>query len=145
MVFEAGTILQLVLLITWTVLSDTPLPQKNTLFTQFFTSKAVFEEIASTAFLVFAPNLFNVLRAAVPPTIQYFKTLPTETSNRWAIYLLVLEKSCCRPRIYIRSATDSYYGVHHRFGQYNTGDALPMYVKKALDEGYSIVHKGLLC
>lgn len=87
MAFEAATILQLVLLITWTVLSDTPVTQKHTLFTQFFTSKAVLEEIASTASLVLAPNLFDVLQAAAPPTIQYFKSLPTETSSRWIIFL----------------------------------------------------------
>jgi hypothetical protein len=145
MAFEAATLLQFVLLITWTVLSGTPVTEKNTLFTQIFTSEAVFEEIAATASLVFAPNLLNVLRAAAPPTVKYFKTLPTEISNRWAVYLLVLEKSGCRPRIYIGSGTNSLYGVRTRLNQYDILDVLPKYVQKAVDEGYTIVHKGLLC
>jgi hypothetical protein len=145
MAFEAATLLQLILLITWTVLSDTPANQKNTLFTQFFTSEAVFGEIAATASLVFAPNLLNVLRAAAPPTVQYFKTLPTEISNRWAIYLLVLEKSGCRPRVYIGSGTNTQGGIQARFHQYDILYQLPKYVQIAVDEGYIIAHKGLLC
>jgi hypothetical protein len=145
MAFQAATLLQLVMLITWTCLSDTPFNQKNTLFARFFTSQAVLEEVASTASLVFAPGLFEVLQAATPPTIQFFKGLPTDTSSRWGIYVMVLEKCSCRSRIYIGSGTNYKGGVRSRLKQYDDGFLLPNFVEKALDEGYKIVHKGLLC
>jgi hypothetical protein len=145
MAFEAATILQLVLLIAWTVLSDTPINQKNGLFTEIIRSRAVLDEIASTVFLVFAPGLFDVLQAAAPPTVQYFKTPPTDTFKRWAVYSVVLEKPYCRPRIYIGSGTESHQGVSQRISSYTRGVQLPQCVQKALDEGYTIVHKGLLC
>ena len=145
MAFEAATLLQLVLVITWTVLWDTPAIQKHHLFTHFITSQAVLEEIALTTSIVFALGLFNVLQAAAPPTIKYFKTLPTDISKRWAVYLLVLEKPSCRPKIYIGSGTESLRGIQDRFRQYRSGNALPAWVKKVLKEGYTIVYYGLLC
>jgi hypothetical protein len=128
MAFEAATLLQLVLVITWTVLWDTPAIQKHHLFTHFITSQAVLEEIALTTSIVFALGLFNVLQAAAPPTIKYFKTLPTDISKRWAVYLLVLEKPSCRPKIYIGSGTKGRRGIQDRFMHYRPGHALPAWV-----------------
>jgi hypothetical protein len=145
MAFEAVTILQLVLLITWTCLCDTPVNQKHTLFDQIIPSLEVLEELFMLASFEFAPGLFAVLQATAPPTIQYFKSLPTGPVKSWAVYLLVLEKANCRPRIYIGSGTDGRCGVHRRFCQYDSSSALPKYVAKALDEGYEIVHKSLIC
>jgi hypothetical protein len=144
MAFKAATPLQLVLLISWTVLSDTPASQKHKYFVRFITSQAILEEIASTTSLVFAPGLFDVLQAAAPPTIKYFKTLPTEITKRWAVYLLVLEKLECRPKIYIGSGTEGRRGVQDRFTHYNSGLVLPPWVERALHDGYRITHKGLL-
>lgn len=146
MAFEAGTIFELVLLITWTCLNTTPFNQKNPLFARFFDNQAALEEVASTASLVFCPGLFEVLQAATPPTIQFFKSLPTDTSaKRWGIYVIVLERSYCRPIFYVGSGTSSGEGVRSRLKQYDDGFLLPEYVEKALDEGYTMVHKGLLC
>ena len=36
-------------------------------------------------------------------------------------------------------------GVRIRFWQYDDGSLLPRWVKDALDNGYTIVHKSLLC
>jgi hypothetical protein len=102
MPFLAETLLQLVMLITWTVLNDTPATQKQAHYTKFLPSQDVLEAMVSKVSLVFAPGLFEVLKDAMPPTVEYFKTLPTvleETPKRWAVYLLVLEKTNCRPRI----------------------------------------------
>lgn len=146
MAFEASTLLQLVVLITWTCLSDTPFSQKNILFAQLFPDQFALEEVASTVSLVFSPSLFEVLKAATPPTIQFFKSLPTDaSSSRWGIYVLVLEKPSCRSKIYIGSGINSFGGVYNRLKQYDDGFLLPHHVKAALDEGYTIVHKGLLC
>jgi hypothetical protein len=141
MAFEAATLLQLMLLITWTCLSDTPVNQKHVYFTRFLTSQVVLKEKASAVNLVFADGLLEVLQDTVPPTVAYFKTLPTDTTKRWAIYLLVLEKPKCRPRIYIGSGTNNQYGVHRRLRTYDSKHNLPRYVEKSLDEGYKIVHK----
>jgi hypothetical protein len=59
--------------------------------------------------------------------------------------LLVLEKATCRPKIYVGSGTESQYGVSVRLSQYDRKNSLPRYVQQAIDDGYIIVHKGLLC
>jgi hypothetical protein len=142
MEFMAETILQFMLVVTWTCLNTTPVNQKHVYFTKFLTSQESLEDIASKVSLVFAPGLLDLLRAATPPTIQYFKTLPSDPGKSWAVYLLVLEKHGCRSKIYIGSSTNTVSGVRHRFGQYRRLETLPHYVKKAVDEGYTIVHKG---
>jgi hypothetical protein len=141
----ASTILQFVLMMTWTCLKDTPSLQKNVLYAQFITSQAVLEEIASTTSLTFAPELFAVLQATAPPSIEYFKSLPIDTLQCWAIYLVILEKPGCPPKLYIGSGTDAVGGLSKRFQQYDTLTKLPQYVKKAIEEGYKIVHKAPLC
>ena len=141
---DATILLQLILTLTWTCLCDTPVDQKHPLFARFFTSQAVLEEFASTVCLEFAKVLFDVLQAA-SPTMQNFKTLPTGPTKSWAVYLLVLEKSNHGPRIYIGSGTSSREGVYARFNHYDHEVVLPTYVEQALNEGYTIVHKGLLC
>jgi len=59
--------------------------------------------------------------------------------------MVVMEKDLYRPRLYVGSETASLNGVRARISEYNTGHQLPHYVKKAVDEGYTIVHKRLLC
>jgi hypothetical protein len=55
MAFEAETLLQLVLLITWTVLNGTQASQKQAHYTKYIPSQAVLENLASAVSLVFAP------------------------------------------------------------------------------------------
>jgi rubrerythrin len=62
----------------------------------------------------------------------------------WAIYLLVLEKPGHRSKIYIGSGTSASGGFAARFGQYDNLLLLPLRVEDALNDGYIIVHKGLL-
>ncbi|KAK5129539.1 hypothetical protein LTR08_003160 [Meristemomyces frigidus] len=147
MTFTASTILELVCLVAWAVLTNTHVHQKSPLYATFFTSLAALELIASTASLSFAPGLLDVLQSATPPTIQFFKSLPKCKSpkTKWAVYLLVLEKPGCRPKIYIGSATETENGVHHRFQQYDVKRVLPRWVAHALDTGYTITHKVPLC
>jgi hypothetical protein len=83
MAFSGATELQFVLLVlaVWACLTDTPFNQKNTLFARFFPSLEDLENIASAASIVFARCLFEVLMATTPPTIQFFKSLPSDTSS----------------------------------------------------------------
>lgn len=146
---EATTVLQLVLLITWTCLKDTPAVRKNLLFDQFFTSLIVMEDIVTMKLpLKFASGLFEMLRSTEPPTIGFFKSLPVlpkASTARWGVYLIVLEKLGQRPRIYIGSSTQTLTGMRSRLRQYDDGFLLPVYVESALNDGFTIVHKGLLC
>ncbi|KAI9878454.1 MAG: Aconitate hydratase mitochondrial [Pleopsidium flavum] len=112
-----------------------PEKQKHPIFTKVLSSYIVVEQLLSSASLTFAPGLFETLQASTPPTVSYFKGLPTDYKKRWAVYLLVLENRGSRSMIYIGSDTDAKSGVSARLGQYD---------KDALEDGYTIVHKGLL-
>lgn len=82
MAFEAMSLLMLVLLLVWKVLSDTPVKQKHGYFLRFMSTLEDFHQIASAVYLEFAPSLWEVLQAATPPTIQFFKDLPTDVLKR---------------------------------------------------------------
>ena len=143
----ATTIFQLVLLLLWTGLSTAPGHQKLYMFNKILSSHSIVEELLSSASITFAPGLFEILQASTPPTVSYFKSLPTEDKKRWAVYLLVLENRVTRsrPRIYIGSGTEARNGVSSRLGNYDSGVMVPRHVAKALEDGYTIVRKGLLC
>jgi hypothetical protein len=84
---------------------------KNPIFSKVLSSQDIVEQFLASASLAFAPGLFEVLQISAPPTIAWFKSLPSGDNKRWAIYLLVLEKPFCRPQIYIGSGTDSKPGA----------------------------------
>jgi hypothetical protein len=133
MALDGTTPLQLVLLLTWTCLSTCPPPKKHPIFTQLLPSQVNLEQLLSSTSLVFAPGLFEVLQSSTPPTASYFKTLPTKCTKLWAIYLLVLERPGCRPKIYIGSGTNTRRGVSERFTTYNSEGhtSIPHYVARA--------------
>lgn len=56
----------------------------------------------------------------------------------------MLERLGHRPKIYIGSGTHTARGVAGRFSQYDTKTSLPQCVQQALDNGYAILHQGLL-
>ena len=145
MSFAASTFLQLVLLLTWTCLSTFSEEQTHPIFRKVLSSQVILEQLFSSASLVFAPGLFELIQAIEPPTVSYFKSLPTNFKKKWAVYLLLLEKPGCRPNIYIGSGTQATSGVSARLADYTHGKNVPRYVHKALNDGYSIVHQGLLC
>ncbi len=76
------------------MLSTISASSKNSVFDVVFPDEAALNQMASTIALVFAPGLLQVLQSTVPPTIEYFKTLPPcdRLDRFWAVYLLVLEK-----------------------------------------------------
>lgn len=133
------------MLMTWTCLNDTPNSCKNPLFLAYMAIRTEFEAIASLATISFAEGLFDVLRATTPPSIDFFKTLSTQTLDCWAVYVIVLEKTGCRPRIYVGSATNANAGLQRRFSEYDNLHGLPKYVEASIKEGFQIVHKAPLC
>ena len=141
----ALTVLDVVLMLVWNCLCTTPDSQKHPIYRKLFLTHDVLYALCETVALAFAPGLFEVLQASEAPSVAYFKSLPTNCQNQWVVYLLVLEKSVYRPKIYIGSATDAKHGAPLRLGQYDRGVLLPRHVEKALKDGYTIVHKGILC
>ena len=146
MAFEVTTILELLVLITWTALSQ-PV-YMNALFKQLFFDAVVVSEIASAASLSFCPGLFEAIQAGQPPALSFFKSLPSASKKQWAVYALVLEKQGARSLVYIGSGTQEDRGVLGRWFHYDNPkkhrQMLPEYVRTALDDGYQIVHKGVL-
>lgn len=82
---EATTIVQLILQLTWRCISGTPANQKHPIFGQIIGSCSILEQLFSAVSLVFASNLFETLTSATPPTVAFFKSLPTDTNMRWAV------------------------------------------------------------
>lgn len=105
----------------------------------------VLEQLLSDSLLLFAPVLLEVVRASTPPSLSYFKNLPTDVRKCWAIYLLVFEKAGCRPKIYVGSDTSGVWGTAKWFQDYDNQTTLPTYIRRALKDSYTILCKGLLC
>jgi hypothetical protein len=89
---DAPSLLELVLVLTMT-------SQKRThpITWKVLSSQEIVEGLLSSASLVFAPGLLEVLKASTPPTLSFFKTLPanSRSTKQWAVYLIVLEKEGC--------------------------------------------------
>ncbi len=82
---------------------------KNNVFVVVFPDKAALNQIASTIALIFVSDLLQVLQSTVPFTIEYFKTLLScnRLDRFWAVYLLILEKSDYKLKIYVDSDTET--------------------------------------
>ena len=126
-------------------LALTPKSMANPVFGLVLSDESVAETIFLDSSLEFAPGLLECLQSNSPPTIAWFKSLPINVGKYWAVYCLSLEKPGHEPEIYIGSGTDKSDGVRGRFRNYDNGRLLPRFVEDALEEGYSIVHKGILC
>ena len=117
---------------------------KNTLYGQKIPTQLVLDQLLSSAALIFAPGLLEVLQAATPPAVSFFKSLPGSYDSHWGVYVVVLEKYGSRSRIYVGSATGEY-GLRSRFKCYDKKQVLPKKVEDSLNEGFKIVHRGILC
>jgi transposase-like protein len=132
---------QLIVLLAWTCLQLST--RKNAIFDTVFPNMSVITGLMASTSSACCPGLFNMLQSSTPPTLSQLKTLPSDFSKRWGIYLLVLEKAGCIPRVYIGSGTRQV-GVYYRMRDYETRNSLPSTVAASLKEGYVITHKGLL-
>lgn len=59
------------------------------------------------ASLSFCPGLFEAVQASSPPTIDFFRNLPSNGHGRWAVYALVVDKPGAIPLLHIGSGTNS--------------------------------------
>lgn len=81
---------------------------------------AAFDEACTTTPFLFAPSLLDVLTSPSPPSLDFFRGLPTlqDGDKFWAVYLL-LEKPGCQAKIYVGSGTEQIAGVGSRFREYD--------------------------
>lgn len=126
----------------WTLLTLTASNIKNPVHDLLFPTQNAMEKLLPK--VTFATGLMEALQSKVPPTIDFFKSLPTDVRRLWGVYLVLLEKVDCRPKIYIGSSLN-VAGMNTRFNCYNTGHAIPKWVQHAFDNGFTITHKGVLC
>ncbi|PSK57909.1 Pyruvate carboxylase [Elsinoe australis] len=103
--------------------------------------------LAVDAKLEVAPGVMEALQSDIPPQIVFFEALPGIPDSRkyWAVYILVLRKAGQRPKIYIGSGTCQDRRIARRFQQYDNHTDFARFVQAAIDLGYHVVHKGLLC
>lgn len=137
-----GDIIEALIVLIWACLVA-PV-HKHALFGQIFPMQEVLADAIRTAPLVFCEGLLDAMQASTPPSLDFFAGLPTDCFKRWGIYAIVLQKADARPCVYIGSGTSAIAGVRGRWYDYDRKKNLPRYVKRALDDGYVIKHKGLL-
>jgi hypothetical protein len=135
---DATILLQLVLPLIWTCFN---MGRTYPLFSKVLSSQVIREQLFAFTTLVFAPGLLEDLQASTPPTISWFKSLPTDDYAQWAIYRIVLEKLFCRLKINIGSGTKAHALVRTRFSKYDRRSRPPIFADKALKDWYNIVHK----
>ena len=138
-------VLDYLLYLVWTLLSLAPRKLVNPTHYLVFTAMSVLTTVVTHSPISFVPDLHDVLLASSPPSLEWFKALPAPTYRCWGIYILVLEKDGFETKLYTGSATNQQSGVQLRWNNYDKLHSLPTLVKKAMDNGYTIVHKGLLC
>jgi len=143
--YEADTMLQLFVFLIWNCLTQ-PV-NMNFLFKSIFSDKAVLEQMCSAASLVFVPGLFEAIQAAQPPPISFFLSLPSDSTGIWADYAVTLFKEGEGYLIYIGSGT-AVRGLRSRFNCYDKPETywnvLPQFMRRAIKDGYKIVHRGWL-
>ena len=65
-------------------------------FAQILWSMEELEKIMQIADIHICKGLYEVIRAKAPPTLAWVRSLPPiENYNRWAVYILILDKADC--------------------------------------------------
>jgi hypothetical protein len=143
------SLFNLVVTLAWINLASTPVKFVHAYHTHYLTSLYLLDTVCGYLDLSFAPGLYDVLMSSTPPDLSFFKSLPAPRSEKgmFAVYILILEKDGCRPRLYVGKASgeDNYY---YRTQQYRnptaSWKAMPSNVRKSLRLGYKITHIGIL-
>lgn len=148
---EAGSLSALIFSLSWFLLSNTHVAMKALGFSLVFPTEQAILDLVVLCPFHFAEGLLDVVQAAAPPTIAYFKSLPLILGAWWAIYVLVLEKAGERAKIYIGSGSEFTKGYLKRMEAYDKrmengthASAMPSGVERALNDGYEITHKATL-
>lgn len=145
MATDTTNISQTLVRMTWTCLSTSPESTTDYTYRALFPSQDSLAQLLLPLSITLSPGIFEMLGSDLPPTVSFFKSLPSGYDRVWAVYLLVLKKAGEQPLVYVGSATESLRGVRSRFQTYDRARDLPVYVEDALKKGFLITHKGLLC
>jgi hypothetical protein len=150
---EATNMLPLLILLMWNCLRRSPGYYKAPVYDQVFPTLQILQAMMNDWNFSFASGLFDALRSSTPPSLAFFKSLPSGMhahiffsvlKNVFAVYVVVMEKAG-KWKIYIGSATNSIDGLLGRARNYKNHDSnLGTWVLKALAEGWTITHIGLL-
>lgn len=98
-----STVHEYILWLCWGLLTLCHKDLKNPVHDMLFPTVEVMEKHLSS--ISFAAGLLEVLLSPLPPMIDWIKSLPTQSRGLWGVYLILLGKPKCRPRIYIGSGT----------------------------------------
>ncbi len=139
------TILELVILLARICLIVTPKSLKNPSFMIIIPSLAVLPLLCDEADLTSADGLLDVVQSTTLPIIDFFKGLRTIAGKWFAIYVLILENAGSIPKVYLASGTGVKSGYIDRLQVHGKGSLPPRFVEKAIEDGHTITHKGLLC
>lgn len=126
---------------------DVPSWYINPAFKSTFKERSDYDSVAASSPLTMAPSMDAVLSAAVPPPLDFFRSLPDEPEgSHWGVYALLMEKSGSKPGLYIGTGTNADLGVWARMQMYKPGGSLlPRFVKLRFEQGYHISRIALLC
>lgn len=143
MPFLGLDLLEIFTLVIWNCLDNSS--WKVSTFELVLKSRVFTLSLLAAAGLNVCPGLLEVIQHPTPPSITWFESLPSLIpASVWGIYALVLRKDGCLPCLYFGSGTNYSQGVRARISNYNTNTLIPRYVRKALDDGYTITHRCLL-
>ncbi|EQL04258.1 hypothetical protein OCS_00008 [Ophiocordyceps sinensis CO18] len=105
---------------TWCIVTvDAPDCYTCPIFKILLGDKESLERICSATPLAFAPGLLDVLRSSSPPFVDFFRSLPP-------------------PPVVERTPLPQNAARHSQ-------QLRPRFVKHAVEQGYAITHRGLLC
>lgn len=115
-------------------------------YPHILTQETAFDKINAECPLTCAPGLLETLKFPTPPSLEFFRSLPSPPVEPvWGLYLMLLEKPGCDARLYGGSGTRYSGGVQVRLRDYDKQELLPRLVKHYLALGYKITHRGLVC
>lgn len=141
---DATDIASLMLLICWTLL-QTP-SWINPRFIHVLSTQAILSALFEQAGISFCPGLSDIIRAATSPPLSWIEDLSDYIpKNVWGVYVLVLRHPSRTPYLYIGAATAYVRGARARISEHGRGILSPQHVATALDSGYTISHRALLC
>ena len=134
-----GFLVTLILTVVWSLCDGTS--YINPRFRAVLPSRDYLLELFPLLKLEFTAGLLKVLLSSSPPPIAWFRSLPSYCPlNVWSVYAIVLERHDGPDLLYIGSATASKAGARARFSEYRRLKHLPKGVRKAIADGYRIVH-----
>ncbi|KAE8822607.1 hypothetical protein HRS9139_09947 [Pyrenophora teres f. teres] len=133
------------------VLLDAPRWWRHPIYDLVFPKPEDFKDTCNTIPLTYASGLSEVLASPTPPSLDYFRSLPSampdELHDVWIVYLHIYELQDHRPRVYIGSGTNAELGGGQRLKDYDNPDAttMPRMIQAALKKGFSKTHTTILC